>query len=351
MSKKKRSLFLVKLFNYEYWPYLLFFLPLVPYWFFLALRARSLTYFTAANPGIEHGGVFGESKMEILNMIDKKYLPIAEFFKKSASFKNVIERIESSSLKFPIIFKPDVGERGKEVEKIDDKLMLEAYLSNIDEDFMAQEYIDYEIELGVLYYKFPNNTSSGITSIVKKEFLGVTGNGEAPLIVLIEKSDRARFQLEKLRKKFSMDRVLEKGEYLNLEPIGNHCRGTKFLSGMDLINDKLVKVFDNVSANIEGFNFGRFDLKVKSIEDLMNGRNIKIMELNGVTSEPAHIYDPKWSLMRAYRDTASNMKVMMEVCVANMKKGVKATPPSIIWKLLWKHLLWRHFEKNKVVEK
>lgn len=338
MTVNKRPLFFVKWTNYEYWPYLLFFLPLVPYWLILAIRARSLTFFTAANPGIEHGGIFGESKMAILHMIDKKYLPISVFFEKSSDLKTVLNSLKSSKLAFPIILKPDVGERGNAVEKIDNALMLEAYLKKVNEDFIAQEYIDYEVELGVLYYKFPNNADSGITSIVAKEFLSVVGDGEATLLTLLEQNDRARFQIPSLSTKFSMDMVLKKGEILKVEPIGNHCRGTKFISGMHLINDDLIKIFDDVSENIMGFNFGRFDLKVKSIEDLMKGENIKILELNGVTSEPGHIFDPKWTLLRAYRDTAANMKIMMQVSKANMKLGVKPTQPKVIRKLLWAHL-------------
>jgi hypothetical protein len=56
------------------------------------------------------------------------------------------------------------------------------------------------------------------------------------------------------------------------------------------------------------------------------GKNIKILELNGVTSEPAHIYDPSYSLWKAYSETARNMKMMFRVSRANIKKGVKVTP-------------------------
>ena len=178
---------------------------------------------------------------------------------------------------------------------------------------------------------------------MKKEFLGVKGDGQSTLKALIERSDRGRLQLESLSEKFSMNQILEKGEYLNLEPIGNHCRGTKFLSGMDLLNNRLVEVFDDVARGIEGFNFGRFDLKVKSIPDMMNGKEIKIFELNGVTSEPGHIYDPNFSLLRAYRDTASNMLMMMKVSKANMKKGVPVTPFLTMWRLVR-----QHFNDNKL---
>ncbi len=342
MRKRKRSLFFVKLFNYEYWPFWLFFLPLVPWWVYLAVRARSLTYFTAANPGIEHGGVFGESKIDILNKIDPQYLPKTEFFTSSATTMEVMTKMSSINLEFPVILKPNIGERGNDVEKIDDQARLEAYIQNNQGDFILQEYVDFGIELGVLYYRFPDNGKSGITSIVKKEFLSVTGDGKSSLKELIDKNDRGRLQLESLSEKFSMDMVLKEGEYLNLEPIGNHCRGTKFLSGMDMLNDQLVQVFDEVSSGIDGFNFGRFDMKVRSIPDLMNGEGIKIFELNGATSEPGHIYDPKYSIFRAYRDAASNMLMMMKVSKANMKKGVPVTPFLKMW-----HLVREHFNKEK----
>ena len=68
-------LWFIKLFKYEDWTWWMFFLPLVPYWLYLAIRNRSLTYFTTANPCIPDGGVFGESKMDILNLIQNICLP------------------------------------------------------------------------------------------------------------------------------------------------------------------------------------------------------------------------------------------------------------------------------------
>jgi len=320
MKKKKLPLFIVKLLSYEYWPFWFLFMPLVPWWFYLALRAKSFTYFTAANPGIEHGGVFGESKIDILNKIDSKYLPKTIFFKKFTSSENVIQALRNMQLEFPIIMKPNVGERGNEVEKIDNACALGRYIEMSKEDFITQEYVNYDIELGVLYYRFPDRVKTGITSVVVKEFLTVTGDGKSSIRELMEYSDRARLQLYRMNKRLgaALNEVPPKGEKRNLEPIGNHCRGTKFLSGMHLLNDQLVEVFDDVALGI--------DLKVKSMEDLFKGENIKILELNGVTSEPAHIYDPSYSLLRAYKEIAQNMTMMYRVSKANMKQGVKVTP-------------------------
>lgn len=337
--RNKLPLFWVKVFYYEYWPFWLFFLPLVPYWIYLAIKAKSMTYFTAANPGIPHSGVFGESKSEILQKIDPRYLPKTSYFKSGSDWLQVSSSMVQSGLDFPIIIKPDVGERGSQVEKINNSEELKLYLESNSESFIIQEYVSYPVELGILYYRFPGTTKTGITSVVMKEFLSVTGDGKTTLLQLIEGNERAHLQLESLREKLKgeLDQVLAPGEQKWLQPIGNHCRGTKFLSGQHLINEQLVKVFDEVASTINGFNFGRFDLRVSSIEDLMKGENIKVMELNGVTSEPGHIYDPKLNLFRAYIDTASNMKMMFRVSQQSRKLGAKVTPPAAMFRLIRQH--------------
>ena len=167
----------------------------------------------------------------------------------------------------------------------------------------------------------------------------MTGDGVSNIRTLLAQSERAKLQMTALEKKFGkhLDDVLPKGEYENLQPIGNHCLGTKFLSGQHLINADLVKIFDEIATEVEGFNFGRFDLKVSSIEDLYAGRNIKVMELNGVTSEPGHIYDPNFSLLNAYRDTMKSMKTSCSVSMENMKNGARVTPFWEMFKLLRSH--------------
>ena len=328
MKKRSVPLFLVKLLNYEYWPFWLFFMPLVPWWVYLSIRARSFTYFTAANPGIEHSGVFGESKIDILNMIDPKYKPTTFFCQSETNSHQLKQLLAQHELSFPIIIKPNVGERGNEVAKIDDTNQLNSYLDSNTADFIVQEFVDFEHELGVLYYRFPDGSESGITSVVTKEFLSVLGDGKSTIAELVSQTNRGRLQLDALHERLGaeMEEVPAAGEKRNLEPIGNHCRGTKFLSGQHLINNQLVSVFDEVCRDIDGFYFGRFDLKVKSVEDLYEGKNIRLLELNGVTSEPGHIYDPALSIWKAWYDAASNMKMMYRVCKMNMKRGVKVTP-------------------------
>lgn len=347
--RNKLPLFWVKVFYYEYWPFWLFFLPLVPYWLYLALRARSLTYFTAANPGIEHSGVFGESKIDILNKIDPQYLPITLYFKGSMGWQEVVQKLESTGLNYPIIVKPNVGERGSQVEKVNDIGELQRYMELNMEDFIIQEYLQLPMELGVLFYRIPGTEERGITSIVIKEFLSVIGDGTSTIRELVLKNERFHLQLASLEKKLGpqMDEVLPPGEQRLLQPIGNHCLGTKFLSGQHLINGDTIEGFHRIASTIDGFNFGRFDLKVSSVEDLLAGRNIKIMELNGVTSEAGHIYDPKYNLLRAYRDAAKTMKVMFRVSQQSRKLGAAVTPAAEMWRLIRTHFSNKSVAKEK----
>jgi len=55
----------------------------------------------------------------------------------------------------------------------------------------------------------------------------------------------------------------------------------------------------------------------------MAGRYIKVIELNGVTSEATHIYDPKMSLIDAYRVLFEQWRIAFEIGDRNRARGVR----------------------------
>ena len=321
-------LWLIKIFNYEYWTWWIFFLPLAPYWLYLAIRNRSLTYFTTVNTCIPDGGVFGESKNDILNRISPQFLPAGVFIQQGEAWETITQKLENKKMAFPVVVKPDVGGRGFRVHKINDAQALQHYLASTPQPIIIQEYVDYDIELGVMYARLPEETKGRITSITQKEFLSVTGDGESTVGELLAQNTRARFAMDELRErvKKQWNEVVPKGQRRYIQPIGNHCLGTKFLNANHLNNQRLTEVFDEIALPIEGFYYGRFDLKVSSFEDLYAGKNIKILELNGATSEPGHVYDPGYSLWKAYRDIMHNMRIVADISAANIRLGVKPTP-------------------------
>ncbi len=229
----------------------------------------------------------------------------------------------SNSISFPFILKPDAGERGWQVEKVGNEAELKDYLSRASYPLLLQEFIDLPAELGVLYFRYPGEEKGIINSVVMKKLLSVRGDGRSTLLRLIKRSYRARRQLKELQKKYfsQINDVIEDGKEMELVPVGNHCRGTMFLNGNYLINEKLVDVFDRLAKQQPEFYFGRFDIRVRSIGDLYEGRNIKILELNGANAEPNHIYDPDMPILHAYRDLFRHWKMLFRISVMNHKRG------------------------------
>lgn len=322
-DRKVSSNFIIRLRSWEYWPFSIVQFPLIIYWLWLALRARSLFFFSASNPSIPTGGMMGESKFDILTKIPKQYIPKTILINPPISKDKLMKLLQEENLSYPLVFKPDIGERGWMVHRIFNELDLELYLKKIKTDFLIQELVDLPIELAVFYVRFPNQEKGTITSITKKGMLTVVGDGIATLQQLILTHDRAKLQWDLLSKKLAhrLEEVIPTAESIELVSIGNHCLGTTFLNANDLINDKLVSVFDSISKKIEGFYFGRYDLRTASIEDLYEGK-IRIMELNGCGAEPAHIYHPGASLFRAWKTLFVHWKTMYRISVQNHKRGV-----------------------------
>lgn len=269
------------------------------------------------------GGMFGESKYDVLKTIPPQYLPKTLLVSGPVPPEEITRRLEGAGMKLPLIFKPDIGERGYLVKRISNENDMEEYLRKIKGDFMIQELVQLPLEFGVFYMRIPTQKTGRVTSVVMKEMLSVTGNGASNLQELILGNDRAKLQWRKLKEvyKSRLTCVIPQGEKIELVSIGNHSMGTKFINGNHLINDQLSRTFDAIASEVPGFYFGRFDLRCGSLVDLYQG-NIKIMELNGCGAEPAHIYDPDYSLWKAFSDLIRHWDNIFQISRANKKQGV-----------------------------
>lgn len=340
-------LWFYRIFYYEYWPFQLLFFPTLFYWFYLSLKARSLVYFTATNPAIDLGGFFGESKIDILNKVQEQYKPKTVCVHQHSTMEEIRNVLHAKDISYPVICKPDKGEMGFLVRKISNEQELSAYFKEGPEEIIVQEFVDFSVELGVLYYKFPDGRS-GISSVVEKEFLTVRGDGRSTVELLMNQHTRARFQLQRFKKEKPevLNSVPLNGQTVLLEPVGNHCKGTRFMNGERLINQALVHVFDDITSTMNGFYFGRFDLKVKSMDDLYTGENIRILEVNGTTSEPAHIYGAGMNLYRAYQAIFYNMRLVNDIAIANHKNGIPFMSVKEVWSAASKHFKMKREHGN-----
>lgn len=269
------------------------------------------------------GGMFGESKFEVMEKVPEDVKPKTILVRLPVTVEELMVQLKENGLSFPVIFKPDLGERGWMVKKINNTHEAVNYLKVIKINFIAQEHVDLPLEYGVFFRRYPHEAKGVVTSIVGKEMLGVVGDGKKSLQQLILEKDRAKLQWKTLREVYRdrLNEVIRQGEKMELVSVGNHCLGTTFLNNNYLISEKLSDSFDRISRQVEGFYFGRYDLRTASVEDLENGK-VRIMELNGCGAEPAHIYEPGFSLAEAIGVLLRHWRDIYLISTGNHRRGV-----------------------------
>lgn len=317
MKKQALKILKMKFLHWEFWPLHLVYLPVFFYYLWLSLKARSLTFFTATNPGLENGGLFYFSKYKLLNQLDRNLIPATLFFSADNTVDQVIQTLSIHDFSYPLVIKPDKLERGLGVKLLLKEDDLKQYLQMTSFDFVVQAYVDYSFEAGVFFVRHPDEKVGTIKSIVLKDFLTVTGNGEYTVAQLMQQCDRAAMQVDRLKANEILKYKPSRGENLLVEPIGNHNRGTTFLDGNHLISVKLEKIFDKIAKQVNSFYYGRIDLKAPSLQHFLEGKNLKILEINGFNSEPAHIYQPRFSLWQAWKILFHHWHLIYKISLAN----------------------------------
>lgn len=294
--------------HWEFWPAWLFYLPIGLQYVRLAWRYGGFGIPAHANPGIETGGIIGESKMDMLQTLQKTS---PEFTARSwllnhpdplKRLADITALLDSNQLQFPFILKPDVGQRGSGVKCIRSAPQITEYLMASPSPVVAQEFVQGPFEAGLFYFRFPNEMRGHIFSITEKQFPCLKGDGRSTIKELILENDRARRTRNTYFKRFHpcLDEVLELGVSFPLVQTGNHAQGCIFKDGFHLYSKALRDRFEAISKAIPGFFIGRYDVRFRSKDTFMQGNEFKILELNGAASEATHIYDPNNTLRRAY---------------------------------------------------
>jgi len=340
--------------RWEYWPMWLFYPPVLCFVLWKMIRHRSITLLTAVNPCMPASGLVYESKGDILSHLQKYGVPIGRFevipfdwdLKRKRSRLRVF--LSSQALDYPIVLKPDVGQRGQGVVVVRSESEAIQFFEAQAEDALVQEFLPGR-EYGIFYYRYPNEDKGRVLSITDKRLICVTGDGHSRLERLILEDDRAvgmaKYFLDAHRRDLS--RVIPNGESFPLTDLGTHCRGALFLDGEDLITRELEAAIDAMSRGVEGFHFGRYDVRVPSEDDLRAGRGIRIIELNGVTSESTNIYDPKHSLGFAYRTLFNQFRIAFEIAEASLAMGNRPDGLRQTLRLLVRYALGKPSERKR----
>lgn len=330
-ERRRRILaFFHRLLRWEFWPPWAVYAPVVPYFLWLGLKHRSLTVFTAANPGIPTGGLVGESKSSILALLQHEpefAVPFEAVPASSSGPERVQAFMRQHGVQYPIVLKPDVGERGSGVVIARNFEQVQAYFEHACGLVIAQQYVPGE-EFGVFYWRKPDAAAGMIVSITHKRLPCVTGDGRRTLARLLLDDTRA-FILNDTYRRLSKRSLLDvpgPGECVPLAEIGSHCRGAIFLDATRLNTPALERAMDRVSKAHAGFYFGRFDVRAASVEALQEGQ-FKVLELNGVGAEATHVYDPAVSVLAAYQAIFRQWRSAYEIGAANRTSG--AEPASL----------------------
>jgi len=316
--------FFIRLLHWEYWSFNVVYVPIYIIWVGLCLRARSFFFFAAANPRIRNGGFLNESKKDISPMIPASLHPKTLFFSLPANADRIVQQLQEKGLAFPLIGKPDIGGRGRGVKALAGEEELRAYIRNAFVDFHIQEFVPYKQEAGIFYYRYPGEERGHLSGIVRKEFLTVRGDGVHSMRQLLLKDKRSILQLGPLEKVYGagLDKVLPAGEDRVLVPYGNHARGARFIDDSHLIDEELTLVIDRVCRQLPEFYFGRLDIRYNSWEELRQGKNFAIIEVNGAGSEPTHIYDPLHSIFFAWKEIIRHWVILWRISRKNHRLGI-----------------------------
>lgn len=310
---------LSRLWRHEFWPWYVFYAPLLPWLVWLGLRYRGIMTFTCVNPALDAGGgVIGESKSQILEFLGADPAVLAHELLPARPGEAAAARLGQLEAAldarpelggWPIILKPDRGERGYAVRLCRGPGEALAYLREIEQDVVAQRYHPGPHECGIFWVRDDQAPHGGrIFSTTRKQFQTVTGDGRRTLEALVLADPRLRMQSGVFLSRFDEQRhrVLSPGETLRMSESGNHAQGALFRDGADLATDALAARIGAMLGQISdraggpGFDLGRLDVRYINDDELRRGRGFAVVELNGSTSESTNMYDPERSVLWAW---------------------------------------------------
>jgi len=338
-------------------PPALFYIPLAMQWLWLGIRYRSLSLPTLANPKIEVGGLWGESKSSYLTMIGGAHRPwLAEYTTlrrgHGATAANsdacrALRAMTDAGLSFPVVAKPDIGWRGFGVQLVESAEGLSTYVRAFPEDetILLQHAIDFEGEAGVLYGRRPGTSAGTVISLTFRYFPYVIGDGQRSIRELILADQRAGwkagyffgFEAKHVGAAArDLDRVPLPGDTVRLAFIGSNRVGGLYRDAREHITPELVKRFDEISRSMPEFYYGRYDVRFESVESFRRGENFRIIEINGAGGESINVWDPAMPLSQVYRELFAQQSLLFEIGAQNRARGFRPAGSIAVLRSQWR---------------
>lgn len=318
---------------FEFLPAWFVYAPVVVQSAALSLYHRDWALPLIANPAIKLSGMVGESKHDIFSAagdITRQWiLPFITLEKSDTNeeqlFTQAKEQLKQQGITYPLVAKPDLGCRGVGVKLVNGDQQLKDYIAQFPSQgrFLLQVRSDYSAEAGIFYVRQPGEERGKVISITLKYSPRVTGDGRSSLKQLIEHCPRAG-KLQHLylpRHSEHLDVVIPEGDEFQLAFAGSHSRGCIFRDGNQFITEALEQKLDEVLGDFDGFNYGRLDVKFKDINALMRGEAFDILEINGASSEAAHIWDSDTSLSHIFSTLLKQYRLLYQIGSKQKQQG------------------------------
>ena len=298
------------------------------FWLWYIIKSKAVWFFTPSNPKITFGGLEGEPKKEMYDLLPKELYPTTFTVLPHEDMAVIERKLLLNEISFPFIVKPEVGGQGILLRKINSVEELQHYHTLMPWEYIVQQLVEYPMEVSVFYIRHPKNTKGIITGFLHKIPLQVTGNGADTLEILVTQHPKGNQLKAALNKKHTerWTEVIPAGEKYMLSYAANHNRGAQFIDLKNEIDDKLVTLFDGISSTGNEFYYGRYDIMCTNVQDFKDGKNFTILEYNGCGAEPNHFYDTGYTLLGAYKEILRHWKALYEISKYNAGKGVKPWP-------------------------
>lgn len=325
--------------RWEFWPGWLFYIPVIAYIVWRSVfHLRPMVAFTAVNPGMSRaGGLIGEAKTEMLAPLQAA-LPerVARFVligpdMPAQRFAAIKAFQAGLATPWPLVLKPDVSERGRGVRLAWSDGAIRDYVQRFHRPLLAQAHVPGE-EFGLFYIR-----GDGLVSITEKRFPTLTGDGRRTLRALILDHPRGRLIAPLLFERFAprLDTVPAAGQCIALADVGSHCRGSTFVDGRRLRTPALDAAVQGIVDVLPGFHYGRLDVRADSADALARGAGFRVIEVNGASSEPAHVYAPGTPLRTGLGAFCHVWRRMGEIGMANIRAGAPHLRPMELAGLAW----------------
>lgn len=315
----------------EFWSDWLWQVPLFLQGLALGLMRGSPNWFVRANPGMPWGGMFDAPKSSILQQLRPQNRPQGQLIHFAGGVPGI-----PAAVSFPLIVKPDAGERGRGVYKINDAAAWTAlWQQSAPGAYLVQNFVPAPYEFGVFVIRDVAGRLR-IQSLTWKLPLGVVGDGHSSLEQLLAVHPRAQ-RFKQFWPRFSANErkaVPAVGTFIPLHFSGNHSRGATFLNASHFIDADMEAAFNALLAPLAGFHYGRLDVMVAEVADLRHPDRIQVLEINGANAEPAHVYDPDGSWWAGLREHFRFQRMMWRVANRNLKAGAKAPTVWATWQAL-----------------